>query len=239
MRDVAIRGGPIRNGAANARSRFLDGRRRDDPRRAAVGRGVAHGNREVVHQPASSGATARAASESAERRTPSAAPAPPHARLARPRRAAAVPTAHSSSRTLRPGVKNCANEVVVRGRELHAVESTLGREPAERAYPATISSISRAEQRARLDVEALARDRRRRDRGRRAAGWRSARGRRGRAGRTAGSRAAARRRPRAGSRRRSPQIARQRVRRQAARTRATAVASRTIIPAPPAARASW
>ena len=145
---------------------LLDRRRRDDSRRAAIGGRVAERDREVVDEPGELGR---------DRDGGFGIGREPHAehepRRGRPH---GLHDGDEELRSCRPLVlpqvearrEELGEQVVVRGRELDAVQAALGGQLGRARVAGDDLVDLPGGQRARLDVEALARDRRRRDRGR-------------------------------------------------------------------------
>ena len=164
-REVAISGGPTRNGARDASIGFSadggGGTIPTEPRYAASRRARSRRSRPRPRQRWRSRAGRGVGGEPNTERSPGTA-----SRTART-------TARAGTGTARPirrragsvGVEELRHEVAVRRGDLDAVEPSFGRREAELPNPATISSISAPES-ARRRPEALARHRRRSERGR-------------------------------------------------------------------------
>ena len=145
---------------------LLDRRRRDDSRRAAIGGRVAEGDRDVIDDSGELGRDGHGGlgvgrKPDAERELGCRVPYCLHDRdeELRPRGPLVLAEVEPRGEELR-------EEVAVGGRELDPVEPALGRELRGARVPGDeLVDLGRGEG-AGLDVEALARDRRRRDRGR-------------------------------------------------------------------------
>jgi hypothetical protein len=144
---------------------FLDGRRRDNPGRAAVGGGIAERDRDVVHECGELGGDGDGSLRVGGEPDPEgeAGSRLPHS----------LGDGDEELRTGRPFVlaevharrEELGEEVVVGGGKLDAVEASLGGERGGVRVPGDDLLDLLDAERARLDVEALARDGRRRDRG--------------------------------------------------------------------------
>ena len=154
-----------RRGEAGDRA-LLDGRRRDDSRRTAVRGRVAQCDREVVDEPGElgrdrDGGFGIGREPHAEREPRRRRPHGFHDRDEKPRSGRPLVLTQVEARR-----EELGKQVVVRGRELDAVQAALGGQLGRARVPGDDLVDLPGGQRAWLDVEALARDRRRRDRGR-------------------------------------------------------------------------